>query len=75
MEIIKNLQQKGEEARVALRNVRGEAWDNVKRMEKKSEITEDDKYSAEKELNDLIEGYNKKIQALVDNKEKEVRSV
>lgn len=74
-EIVKTLQKKGEEARVAARNVRSEIWEDIQRMEKRSEITEDDKYSAEKEINDLINEYNKKIQAIVDNKEKEVRSI
>lgn len=74
-EVVRTLQKKGEEARVALRNVRSEAWEDIQRMEKRSAITEDDKYSAEKEINDLINEYNKKIQAVVDNKEKEVRSI
>lgn len=74
-EIVRTLQRKGEEARVALRNVRGEVWEEIQQMEKSAKITEDDKYSAEKEINDLIDGYNKKILSLVDSKEKEVRSI
>jgi len=74
-EIVRTLQRKGEEARVALRNVRSEIWEDIQHMEKSSKITEDDKYSAEKELNDQINEYNKKVQTLVDSKEKEVRSI
>ncbi len=74
-EIIKTLEKKGEEARVALRNVRGEIWEEIKRREKESKITEDDRYSAEKEINDIIDKYNKKVQELVDNKEREIRSI
>jgi len=74
-DIIRTVQKKGEEARVALRNVRGEVWEEIQQMEKLSKITEDDRYLAEKEINDLIDEYNKKIQNLVENKEKEVRSI
>lgn len=74
-ELINLLEKKGEEARVALRNVRGESWDRIKKMEKEGTITEDDRYSAEKEINEIIDNYNKKIQELVEKKEKEVRQI
>lgn len=74
-EIAETLEKKGEEARIALRNVRGEIWDEIKRMEKRSQITEDDRYSAEEEINKTISDYNKKVQNLVDRKKEEVRSI
>lgn len=74
-ELIKNIHRKGEEARVALRSVRGETWDKVKRMEKDKELTEDDRYSAEKELNKIIEENNEKIESAIVEKEKEIRTV
>lgn len=74
-ELVSLLDKKGEEARVALRNVRGDTWERVKKMEKEGTITEDDRYSAEKEINEIIDTYNKKIQELVDKKEKEIRQV
>lgn len=75
IELIKNIHSKGEEARVVLRNVRGETWEKIKRMEKEKEITEDDRYSAEKELNELIDDYNKKIESAIVEKEGEIRKI
>ena len=74
-ELIRNIHRKGEEARVALRSVRQETWDKVKRMEKDKKITEDDRYAGEKELNELIDDYNQKIEEAIVNKEKELRAV
>jgi len=74
-ELIRSISRKGEEARIALRNVRQETWDRIKRMEKNSELTEDDRYGAEKELNDLINDYNKKIEDILAEKEKQLRSI
>lgn len=74
-ELVRNISKKGEEGRIALRNVRGEAWDKIKKMEKNSEITEDDRYKAEEELNKKIDDFNKRIEALVEEKEKEIRTI
>lgn len=74
-ELARTISKKGEEARIALRNVRGESWDEIKKLEKKSELTEDDRYSAEKELNEIIDEYNKKIEAMVTDKEKEIKTI
>jgi ribosome recycling factor len=74
-ELIRNIARKGEEARIALRSVRGETWEAIKKMEKTGDVTEDDRYSAEKELNDLINDYNKTVQQTVEQKEKDLRAI
>lgn len=74
-ELIRNISKKGEEARIALRNVRQQAWDKIKKMEKDGEVTEDDKYSGEKELNEIIETFNKKVEEIVKLKEQELRTI
>lgn len=74
-ELIRGISRKGEEARIALRSVRGESWDRIKKMEKSGEVTEDDRYAAEKELNDLINSYNQKISDTVADKEKDLRNI
>jgi len=74
-ELTKNISKKSEEARVALRNVRGETWDKIKKMEKDGSITEDDRYSAEEELNKIIDDYNKKIGEILEAKEKEIKAI
>lgn len=74
-ELVRNIHRKGEEGRIALRTVRGETWEKIKKLEKDSQITEDDRYAAEKELNDIIDEYNKKIETEVIGKEKELRAI
>jgi len=74
-ELIRSVSRKGEEARIALRNVRGETWDRIKRMEKDGDLTEDDRYSAEKELNEIIDTFNKKVEEIIKEKEKEISSI
>jgi len=74
-ELVHSIHRKGEEARVALRTVRGEVWEKIKRMEKDSELTEDDRYAAEKELNKIIEEFNNKIESAIVEKEKEIRTI
>jgi len=50
-ELVRTISKKGEEGRIALRNVRGETWETIKKMEKDGTLTEDDRYGAEEELN------------------------
>jgi len=74
-ELIRNVSKKGEEGRIALRNVRGEIWDQIKKMEKNSQITQDDRYKAEEEINKIIDDYNRKIEAMIESKEKELKTI
>jgi len=74
-ELVRNIHRKGEEGRIALRSVRGETWEKIKKLEKNGKITEDDRYSAEKELNEIIDEFNKKIEAQIVEKEKELRLI
>lgn len=74
-EFVKLIKDMSEEARVTLRNLRGEVWDQIRDMEKNSKITEDDKYRAEKELNKAINEYNRKIEEAVDRKEGDLKKI
>lgn len=71
-DLTKQVRKYGEEAKVAIRNVRREAMDFVKAQKKKSEITEDDQKKAEKDLQDLTDKYIKKIDTACAAKEKEL---
>ena len=62
----------GEDAKVAVRNIRRDAMDYVKALKKKSEITEDDQKKAEKDLQDLTDKYIKKVDEACAVKEKEL---
>lgn len=64
-----------EEAKVAIRNLREEVWKEVKKMEKSSELTEDDRYRAEDELNNIIKKYNDQIEEMSDKKKKDLKTV
>ncbi len=75
LELIRNISKKAEEARIALRNVRQDAWDTIQKMQKNGEITEDDKYSAEEEINKIISDYNKKVEEVLKEKEAEIKSI
>lgn len=74
-ELVKLIKNMSEEARVMLRNLRGEVWDQVRDLEKEGKVTEDDKYTAEKELNKEIEEYNKKIEEAVERKEVDLKKI
>lgn len=74
-EIIRMIHKMAEEARVLSRNLREDAWKEVKKLEGQKQLTEDDRYRAEKELNKMIDDFNLKINKLVEDKEKEIRTI
>jgi ribosome recycling factor len=74
-QLVKTINQKAEAGKVALRNVRKETWEDVQKKVKAGELTEDDRYSYEEDLNKTIEGYNKQIDDLTAEKEKELKTI
>ena len=74
-ELIKQVSKTGEDAKVALRNVRREGVDKLKDMKKKNELTEDDQKSAEQELQKLTDKYVKEVDGIVAKKSKELSEV
>jgi len=74
-ELTKTISRYGEDAKIAIRNIRREANDIAKDMKKKSDLTEDDLKSAEKKVQDLTDKFTKIIDALTDKKSKEVMTV
>ncbi|MDE7004026.1 MAG: ribosome recycling factor, partial [Oscillospiraceae bacterium] len=75
MELTKQVRKYGENGKVAIRNIRRDAMDTLKSLEKKSEITEDDRKESEKELQELTDKRCKEIDALTAAKEKELMAV
>lgn len=71
-QLTKDVQKLGEEAKVAVRNVRRDAMDAFKKMKKASEITEDDQKKLEKEMQELTDKYVKKIDETCTAKNKEI---
>ena len=71
-ELTKQVKKYGEDSKVAIRNVRREAMDSIKAMKKKSEITEDEQKTAEKDLQKVTDDYIKKVDDMAAKKEKEL---
>ncbi len=74
-ELTKQVRKYGEGGKVAIRNIRRDAMDKLKALEKKSEITEDDRKELEKELQDMTEKRCKQIDDLTAKKETELMAV
>ena len=74
-EIVKDLGQKVEQANISLRQIRHDVLNEVKKMEKNKEATQDDVRFAEQELNKKIDEFKKKIDELAKAKETEIMTV
>ncbi len=74
-ELSKQVAKMGEEAKVAIRNIRRDFNDKVKDMKKKSEMTEDEQKQSEKEIQDLTDKYIKDIDAITARKTKEIMDI
>lgn len=74
-ELVKQVQKMGEEAKVAVRNIRRDANDFIKKLKKDGEMTEDEQKSAEKSVQDLTDKYVKMIDGVSDKKEKEIMQI
>ena len=74
-ELAKIAAKYAEESRIAVRNVRRHAMDDLKRAEKDSEISEDQHRDYAHEIQELTDEYVKKIDVSVENKEKEIMQV
>ena len=74
-EIVKDIKKMAEEAKVAIRSIRRDGMEEVKAMQKNSEITEDEKVSKEEEIQKLTDKYIAEIDKILGNKEKEILNV
>ena len=74
-ELVKSLHKYGEEAKVAIRNIRRDAMDKFKTMKKNSEITEDDMKGCEKDTQTMTDKFCTEIDNIVKEKEKEIMSI
>ena len=73
--LTKDVKKKGEDSKVAVRNIRRDAVDKVKKMEKASEITEDELKNLETEIQKLTDKYVAEIDKLVEAKNKDIMSI
>lgn len=74
-ELVKDVSKRAEEAKVAIRNVRRDAMDDLKKLKKDNEITEDDQKTGEKKLQDITDSYVKQTEDMEKKKEQEILSI
>lgn len=74
-DLTKQVKKYAEDAKVAMRNIRRDGMDYIKKLKKNSEITEDDQKKAEKDLQDILDKYIKKADEALAAKEKELMAI
>lgn len=74
-DIKKQVSKMGEDAKVAIRNIRRDAMDKAKDMKKNSEMTEDEQKASEKSIQDLTDKYIKEVDVVTAGKEKEIMEI
>lgn len=74
-ELVKDVKKKAENAKVAVRNIRRDANDAFKKMNKSSEISEDEWKALEEECQELTDSYIEEIDEILEAKSKEILTV
>ena len=74
-ELSKQIAKMGEDAKVAIRNIRRDANDKIKVLKKDSEMTEDEAKASDKAVQDLTDKYIKEIDTVTANKTKEIMEI
>lgn len=74
-DLVKVVRKKGEEGKVAVRNIRHKAVDELKVLHKEGQITEDEQKRSQDQIQKLTDKYTKDVDALVAHKEKEIMEV
>jgi ribosome recycling factor len=74
-ELVKVIKKEAEEGKIAVRNVRREAIEALKKQKKDKAITEDDEKNQDKKIQDLTDKYGREIETLEKTKEKEIMEV
>jgi ribosome recycling factor len=75
LELVKVIKKKAEEARVSIRNIRRDANDQLKNLEKTKEISEDETKKGQEDVQKLTDKYIKEVDRVMDLKEKEIMEV
>ena len=74
-ELSKQIAKMGEDAKVAIRNIRRDANDKVKAQKKNSEMTEDEAKTSDKNIQDLTDKYIKELDSVTADKTKEIMEI
>jgi ribosome recycling factor len=73
--LVKVLNNRAEEARITIRNVREEIWKDIVDLEKAGSVSEDDKFSGKDTLQKVVDEHNQAIEDIRKKKEAEVMTV
>ena len=73
--LAKQIQKMGEDARVVIRNIRRDANDEIKKLKKDGEMTEDEQKAGEKSIQDLTDKYIKLVDNITTQKNKEIMQI
>lgn len=73
--LVKSAKATAEQSKVAIRNVRREAMDELKKMQKSGDISEDQQKDAEAEIQKLTDSFSIEVGTLADAKEKEIMEI
>lgn len=73
--LAKDVSRFGEEAKVAVRAIRRDCIDKLKKLKKDSEITEDDLHNGEEKMQKITDKFVKRIDEMVDEKEKDIMAI
>jgi ribosome recycling factor len=74
-ELVKDVKKKGEDSKIAIRNIRRDANDLAKKQQKANEISEDEQKDAETSIQKMTDEYVSKIDKMIDEKSKEIMTV
>ena len=74
-EYVKMAKNMAEQARVAVRNIRRDANDSIKKKEKDSDITEDQSKKGHDDIQEMTDKHIEKIDAILEEKEKEIMEI
>jgi ribosome recycling factor len=70
--LLKLISQKKEILRKKIRNLKEKIWNKIRDAEKEKSLSEDEKFRAKKEIQEVLDDYQKKIEELIEKKEKEI---
>lgn len=74
-ELVKHVKEIAENARISIRNARRDANDEIKNEVESESLSEDAKYEAEEEVQEITDKHIKKVDELLEQKEKEILTV
>ncbi|NIM19082.1 MAG: ribosome recycling factor [Candidatus Latescibacteria bacterium] len=74
-ELVKVVKRMGEDCRIAIRNIRRDANDNIRKLEKEHKISEDEMHTNQEEVQKITDKYIEEVDEIVSLKEKEIMEI